>query len=142
MKFENLNNEEKNVVSKKKPKDVTTKINGVTVFFNADEEDDVENIKTFQDLLKFDKKKPGAITRFSPKLYSIFTSKVNKTIETYVNKGDTVKYASPAYVPIRNNIDEQFTVKDITLNSLGSMSVLVAELSNGDIIIPNKLIKV
>ena len=88
-----------------------------------------------------DRKKPNVLLGIKPPLFSAFKpvgSPIN--INTYVSKGDTVVYRKPEFSPIKGN--PVLTVDNVIIKSLGNMSVIVAEFSNGDFSLTNLLKKV
>lgn len=111
------------------------------IFDEEDKEENYDNIKTLEDVLKLDRKKPNILLGIKPPLFSAFKpigSPIN--INTYVSKGDTVVYSKPEFSPIKEN--PVLVVENVIIKSLGTMSVIVAEFSNGDFSLTNLLKKV
>lgn len=117
-------------------------INDVYFIFNEeDTEENYDNIKTLEDVLALDRKKPNILLGIKPPLFSAFKplgSPIN--INTYVSKGDNVIYRKPEFSPIKEN--PILIVDNVIIKSLGSMSVIVAEFNNGDFSLTNLLKKV
>ena len=111
------------------------------IFDEEDKEENYDNIKTLEDVLMLDRKKPNVLLGIKPPLFSAFKpvgSPIN--INTYVSKGDTVIYRKPEFSPIKGN--PVLMVDNVIIKSLGNISVIVAEFSNGDFSLTNLLKKV
>lgn len=108
------------------------KIGNVTIAFNNDPEEDFTKIKTIEDVLDLDIKKVGIIAKITPPLYSAFKGSVNRTIEPHVRKGDTVKFVNKRCKASSTSDEaDEFEVAGIEIQSLKSMSIFVASLTNG-----------
>ena len=111
-------------------------INNVQVYL-----DKPRNIKTFEEIVELSKKEKGSVKHTKPKLYSIFKSLKDGSLETYVSTGDIVKYKNKVHVPAGSNIESTYKVNKIDLWAIGSMTIITAHLNNGDECLANYLIK-
>lgn len=115
-------------------------IGDVILVYNAeDHEVDFESIKTLEDVLALDAKKPNVLLHTKPPLFSAFKGK-GKTIETYVNVGDRVIYKNPAFSPIKEN--PVLVVSKLEIKNLTTMTVIIATFEGGDFALTNHLKKV
>lgn len=138
-----LNNEVKHISAKTAPKDTNVHIliNDVVCVYNGeDHEVNFEDVKTFEDVLTLNKKKPNILLYTKPALYSAFRAKGTMNLETYVNIGDKVKYKNDHSSPIEGN--PALVVEKLELKSLGDMAVIIATLEGGDYAVTNYLKKV
>lgn len=141
--FEELSNRPPKKVGKKTlHTGIPVKVNNVTVYFKDDSEETFPESMTLEELLDIDQRKPGIVASVSPNLYSVFQSSVNKTLEPYVKVGDTVVFAKKIYMPVGKDIKDQYTVLEVELASIGSMSVFVAKLSDGTSSVLTNFLKV
>ena len=111
------------------------------VFDEEDTEENYDNVSTLEDVLALDRKKPNILLGVVPPLFSAFVpvgEPIN--IQTYVNKGDSVVYRKKEFSPIKEN--PALLVDNVVIKSLGNMSVIIAEFSNGDFSLTNLLKKV
>ncbi len=86
-------------------------------------------------IVQLDKDNGNMIEGFTPPLYKEFIIK-NKLLN-HVNIGDLC-IINPKY---EENTTSEHTVKDIYFKSLNNMTVLIAKLSNGELILYNRLVK-
>ena len=112
------------------------KINNVEVYLKLP-----KRITTLDELLKLSKEEPTSIKFMKPALYSAFKSTVDGSIEAYVSIGDTVKYRKSIYIPAGEEEGLTHTVTEIELSAIGSMAVITARLTNGDMCLSNYLVK-
>lgn len=145
MEFKDIGNEKKQKSVKKTPiekiKGKEVLINDVIFIFDAeDKEENYDNLKTLQDVIALDIKKPNLLLGISPSLYSAFKSSVTKNIETYIDKGDTVIYKNISFSPDKKNLPK--VVENVIIKSLGNMSVIIAEFEGGDFALTTHLKRV
>ena len=112
------------------------KINNVEVHLKLP-----KRITTLGELLKLSKEEPTSIKFMKPALYSAFKSTVDDSIESYVSVGDTVKYRKSMHIPAGEEEGLTHTVTEIELSAIGSMTVITARLTNGDMCLSNYLVK-
>ncbi len=116
--------------------DKTYNVNiGKGVIIHLSREPELSYIYNYQTLIQLDKFDSELIEGFTPPLYKEFIVK-NKLLN-HVNIGDLC-IINPKY---KENTTSEHTVKDIYFKSLNNMTVLIAKLSNGELVLYNRLIK-
>lgn len=151
MDFENLTSED---LIKKPPKAVNgkkhihtgvrIKVNNVYVYIKEKGlvgVRDTDDVWSLEELLSFQLKEPNGISSFQPPLYSIFKSAIDGKLQPYVAVGDRVRYVKAIYMPSGTTMNDEFTVTNVELSSLGNMSVFVAALDNGDTTVLTNFLK-
>lgn len=159
MDFENLTSEDlikkpPKAVKKKatKPTGVPFKIGTSIVYLREDgvyspnpnekgKSIELDFPETVEGILELQQLYPNIITGIVPPLYSIFKSAIDGKLQPYVAVGDRVKYVKAIYMPSGVTINDEFTVTNVELSSLGNMSVFVAALDNGDTTVLTNFLK-
>jgi len=104
---------------------------GVTIHLSREPE---LNYKyNYQTLVQLDKVDPDLIEGFTPPLYKEFIVKGN--LLNHVNIGDTITI-NPKY---KDSSKYRCIVEDIYFKSLNNMTVLIAVLNDGDLVLYNRL---
>jgi hypothetical protein len=111
--------------------------NGVVVILVKDAEEDYSTIKTIQDVLELDKKKPNNIVGLNPPIYHEFIDRAKKTINLFVNEGDLVT-VNRKFMDKKGDIPRR--VEKVYIKSLNNMSVIVAQLDDKELCLTNRLI--
>lgn len=109
---------------------------GVNVVLIKDKEEDYSKLKTLEDILEFDKRKPNNIIGFEPAIYYEFIDKRKGKLNFYVKVGDVVK-VKEKFKP--KNAPPRRTVVDLYLSSLKDMTVIVAKLDDNSVELANRL---
>lgn len=141
--------ETKKVVQAKKRAKLTTQLvkqlqntetipigKGVSVVLFKDKGVVFYNGSTLNNILEIEKLYPDAFVGLLPSLYEDFI--INDVITPYVNIGDTVTIKR-IYCEKKGDIPRK--VKDIYFKALNDMTVIIAELEDGDLVLTNTLIK-
>lgn len=112
--------------------------NNVYLITEEDDEEDLDLITTLEDVILLQKRKPQLILGFKPNLYSEFFDKKTGIIKQYVFKGNIVVVKDKFKSRAVDNIPR--IVKDVYLKSLHNMTVIIAELDDGDFQLSNRLL--
>lgn len=118
-------------------------MNNVKVYMKKDPDEDYAGVNTIEQLIDIEERKPGHIKNMAPKIYSKYLKEGKAyTLETYVKKNDRVKYGRLNCIPRNEAEGLVHTVEKIELSAIGSMAVVTAKLSNGDMCLTQYLEKV
>lgn len=139
--------EKKKVVQAKKRAKLTTQLvkqlqntetipigKGVSVVIFKDKGVTINKDSTFDDIIQLEKLHPDAFVGVLPALFEDFI--VNDMIQPFVKIGDFVKIKR---IYCEKLGDKSREVKDIYFKALNDMTVIIAELEDGDLVLTNTL---
>lgn len=109
---------------------------GVSVVIFKDKGITITKDSTLNDIIMVEAVRPEAFVGLLPSLYEDFIN--NDIITPHVNVGDFVKIKK-IYKEKKGDIARK--VKSIYLKALNDMTVIIAELEDGDLVLTNTLIK-
>lgn len=109
---------------------------GVTLVLVKDHEEDYSKLKTVQDVIDLDKRKPNVIVGFNPPLYFEFINKGKQCLTSNVDVGDIVTVKAK-FKDNKGHIPR--VVQSLYFKSLFDMTVIVAVLNDNDFCLANRL---
>lgn len=133
----NSTNTNSNSASSKSIENEVIGINGVSILLAKDIEENYSNIKTMQDLIDLDNRKPYAVKKISPPIYKDYFDEKKGKLIPYVKVGDTVEIRHQYIEKNHSNIGKVFSVD---LASLSDMTVIIAKLEDGRMFLAKALI--
>lgn len=119
------------------PNNVKVKLlGGVTMVAVEDTEESYKEIHTLEDVFAFDKKKPNNIIGFIPSFYHEFVNTETRELKPFVKVGDVVT-VKRKFLNKKGDIPR--VVKNVYAKAINNMSVIIATLDDGDIVLTNQL---